>query len=134
MAHEPGIQAVVADSAYANAGPLLARNALRPGLRIALRVVRGVDLNEVRPELAVARLTSGHLLVIHGDQDSAVPVGHARRLEQAAHPGSAEIWIVPGTGHIQAYAQRPEEYIDRVVAFLDAHLGTAGRFSLLVTA
>lgn len=84
MRDDPDIGAVVSDSAYANADPLLARNPLRPGLALALRLVRGVDLRRVSPEEAIRHRDGRPVFLIHGARDDAVPLSQAYRLERAA--------------------------------------------------
>jgi dipeptidyl aminopeptidase/acylaminoacyl peptidase len=122
MEHEPGLAAVVSDSAYANGSPLLARNALRPGLKIALRLVRDVDIDKVRPAQALSRTRRGGVLLIHGEDDRSVPRNHVRILEHSGGERVTATWIVPNAGHIGAYAANPEEYISRVLAFFDNEL------------
>ncbi len=116
------IAAVVSDSAYANADPLLARNPLRPGLALAMRLVRGINLDRVRPEQAIAQIGSRHVFLIHGDQDRAVPVAQAYHLQRAGGANVIMTWIVPGANHIQAYPNQPAEYLRRVLAFFDTEL------------
>jgi fermentation-respiration switch protein FrsA (DUF1100 family) len=41
---------------------------------------------------------------------------------QAAAPNSVELWIVPDTGHSDGINTHPEEWADRVIAFLDRTL------------
>ncbi len=48
--------AAVADSSYANSAPLLARNPLQPGLRLAMKWVRGVDLSQADPAESIRGL------------------------------------------------------------------------------
>lgn len=116
------IATVVSDSAYANSAPLLARNPLRPGLALAMRLVRGVDLGQVKPEEAIAHLGTRHVLLIHGARDQAVPVAQAHRLQQAGGASVSETWIVPGTNHTQAYPNQPIEYLRRILTFFDTEL------------
>ncbi len=54
------------------------------------------------PTEAAARL-SVPLLVVHGDADGYLPVGHARAIAAAAGSG-AELWEVPGFGHAEEAA------------------------------
>jgi pimeloyl-ACP methyl ester carboxylesterase len=122
MAETDDIAALVSDSAYADAEPLLARNALRPGLRIALRLVRDVNLDDVEPERAIAHIGARHVLIIHGAADGAVPVAHAERLRQAGGQSVVDTWIVPNAGHIQASRTDPAEYMRRVTSFFDTKL------------
>lgn len=120
MPELPGLGAVVADSAYADDSLLLARNVLQPGLRLALRSVRGVDLASIRPEEDVSSSPTP-LLVIHGSADAAVPADHAHRLVTAG-PVSAELWIVADAGHLGAMGADPEGYIERIDEFLQKYL------------
>lgn len=122
MSRSDAIQAVVSDSAYANADPLLARNALRPGLSLAMRLVRGIDLSQVSPERAVARLDDRRIYLIQGTADRAVPPSQAERLARAGGANVAALWLVPGAGHVGVYQQEPAEYVRRVVAFFKAEL------------
>lgn len=114
--------AVVSDSAYADGEPLLARNALRPGLRLALRLFRGVDLDAVRPDRSIATAGERRVLLIHGALDTAVPVSHAERLRAAGGASVSDLWVVPDAGHTGAYAVHPDEYAARVIVFFNAEL------------
>ena len=122
MAQEPGLQAVVSDSAYADGSPLLARNLLRPGLKLALRVLHAVNIDAVRPARAVARAEAGRVFLIHGAEDRAVPLEHLRRIQASGGDRIAEIWIVDGAGHIGAFPAAPDEYAERVATFFSANL------------
>lgn len=122
MQQTDDLTAVVSDSAYANADPLLAHNALRPGLALAMRLVRGVDLGQVTPEQAIAHIGNRHVFLIHGNHDQAVPVAQAYRLQQAGGANVTMTWIVPGANHIQAYPNQPTEYLQRVISFFDTEL------------
>lgn len=122
LAKTADIAAVVSDSAYANGDPLLARNALKPGLKIALRVVRDVDVDRIDPARSMSALGERRVLIIHGALDSAVPVAHAELLENAAEPGTTDVWIAADAGHTQAFALHPDEYIEHVLSFLNAAL------------
>lgn len=116
------IAAVVSDSAYANSDPLLAHNALRPGLALAMRLVRGIDLGHVKPEEAIAHVGARHVFLIHGARDQAVPIAQAYRLQAAGGANVSDTWIVPGTNHTQAYPNQPAEYLQRVFTFFDTEL------------
>lgn len=111
--------AAVADSAYANSDPLLARNPLQPGLRLALRLVRGVDLARVDPADSNRDLHNRSIMLIHGEKDVAVPLSQERLLEQAGGASIKETWLVPNAGHVQAASLQPGEYVRRVTAFFD---------------
>jgi pimeloyl-ACP methyl ester carboxylesterase len=74
-----------------------------------------------RPLDAATALQGHHLLFIHGDRDSVVPPHHSFELA-AASPG-AELLLVPGADHVQAFEQ---PWVQRyVVAFLRSALPVA---------
>jgi fermentation-respiration switch protein FrsA (DUF1100 family) len=102
--------------------PLLARNPLQPGLRLALRLVRGVDLSQVDPANSIRGLQGRSIMLIHGADDRAVPLSQERLLQQAGGNSIKDVWIVSGAGHVQAYLLHPDEYVQRVTAFFDAAL------------
>jgi fermentation-respiration switch protein FrsA (DUF1100 family) len=68
------------------------------------------------PEHAVADISPIPLLIIQGDRDPIVPVGHARKLFKLAREPK-QLWIVPGGGHIQAFEY--PGYRDRFVRWLE---------------
>jgi uncharacterized protein len=139
-AREPAIQAVVSDSAYADAAPLLEREipkrtvavvgripgALAPSALVMARILYGVDLFDARPVDSVARIAPRPLLLIHGAADTYVPISNFQQLDAAATlPATAQVttWIVPKTRHAQAFKNTGSVYVARVVAFFDASLG-----------
>jgi uncharacterized protein len=69
---------------------------------------------------AVIESAPRSMLLITG-QDVAREVAAGRRLQQAA-PGRVELWDVPGAGHTPGLAVTPEEWDDRVGAFLERAL------------
>lgn len=74
-----------------------------------------------RPLDAAAALQGHPLLFIHGDRDSVVPPHHSFELA-AASPG-AELLLVPGADHVQAFEQ---PWVQKhVVAFLRSSLPVA---------
>ena len=105
--------AAVADSAYANSDPLLARNPLQPGLRIAMNWVRGVDLSDVGPVDSIHGLQGRSIMLIHGEDDQTVPLAQEKLLEQAGGNSVKQVWIVPGAGHVGSFALHPDEYIQK---------------------
>lgn len=122
MGNSDDFVAAVADSAYANADPLLARNPLRPGLALAMNWVDGVDLARVNPADSIRGLQGRSIMLIHGEADGAVPVSQEKLLEQSGGASVAVTWNVPGVGHVGAYAAYPNEYVERVAAFFDQTL------------
>jgi uncharacterized protein len=139
-AGEPGIQAVVSDSAYAEIVPILEREiakrsvapigripgVLAPSALVMAQLLYGVDFFAARPVATVANIAPRPLLLIHGTADDYVPISNFRALNAAATSvPSAHVttWIVPNARHAQAFKKTGAEYVTRVTAFFDAALG-----------
>ena len=102
--HKARIGVLVVDSAFSGyreiAREKLAEVALFKPFRAPLsRLV--TDRYSAR--LWIARVSPVPVLVIHGDADQVVPRAHGERLFGLAG-GPKALWIVPGAGHIQAFA------------------------------
>ena len=131
---EPGIRAVVADSSFADVQDLIASETARatifprwmvpvfaPGLKSVARVLYGINIGRIAPEKVVGSL--GYpVLIIHGEADARIPVEHAVRLRDAAYAGS-ELWTLPGVEHGDVFDARPDEYVERVMAYFEGQLG-----------
>lgn len=130
-AAEPGIGAVVTDSAFARLDEVLERHFLylpAPARGALSRSVAGwcerwsgARVADVAPEAALAAAAPRPVLVIHGGRDLLVPPDHGRRLAAAAGP-LAEHWEVPGAGHVACRARAGAEYPRRVTEFFRTHL------------
>ena len=139
-AREPAIRAVVSDSAYADAAPLLEREipkrtvavvgripgVFAPSALVMARILYGVDLFAARPVDSIARIAPRPLLLIHGAADDYVPISNFQQLDAAARsPRTAQVstWVVPNTRHAQAFKKTGLVYVARVVAFFETSLG-----------
>lgn len=127
---EPRIEAVVAESPFANlqevsydyagldVSPLLGKTLFRPAVMVAMHSVTkesGFDPRDVSPEKAVAE-RSFAVLLICGTRDRRIPCRHAQRIYTPAR-GPKQLWIVDGAGHAAALGHAPAEYERRVIAF-----------------
>lgn len=61
------------------------------------------------------------MLFIHGDADTFVPTAMVYRLYEAK-PEPKALWIVSGAAHATSYKERPQEYADRVKAFVEKYI------------
>ena len=129
----PEVAAAVTDSALADARLLIdselhLRTGLppvfAPGMTLVGGRVYGIDLDAIPPEKAIPRIAPRPILLIHGDADTRIPVEHSRRLFAAAHNPAAELWIVPGAGHVLAFTLAPETYAARVLEFFNRSLAS----------
>lgn len=57
-------------------------------------------------------------LVVHGTEDTRVPLSVSRDLARAA-PGPVTLVVVPGAGHVESWNAGPEAYDATLRAFLD---------------
>ena len=133
-AEETAIKAVVADSSFADVHDLIAQETARatvfpqwvvpvfiPGMKIISRVLYGIDVGAVVPERA-AGILGYPILVIHGEADERVPAEQSVRIHASAAVGS-ELWLSPGSEHADAVVDAPDEYVERVDAYLRGRLG-----------
>jgi uncharacterized protein len=124
LAVESRFCAVIAESSFSNfreiaydrvgqffdTGPWLGRTALRLAIETAFAYARWkyhLDLSQVSPEAAAAS-THIPILLIHGFQDSNIPVRHSRRI--AARNPKIVLWEVPNADHCGALSAAPREF------------------------
>lgn len=132
-AREAGIAAVVADTPFADIDDRISREAaLRtplpeglvplflPPARLFADLFYGIDLGDLKPARDVRRL-SYPVLLIHGEADERTPVSQSEKVYANAPQGS-ELWVVPGAGHLDAFRDHPDEYMQRVLAYFDGRL------------
>lgn len=60
------------------------------------------------------------ILFIHGDADTFVPFHMLDEVYEATN-GPKEKWVVPGAEHAKSYAVDPEQYRQKVKAFLEKY-------------
>ena len=129
-ARNPAIQVAVVDSAYGDLPRLLKTQLslhsglprlFNPGILLAARVVFGVRTDDLIPIRFARSWGERPLLLIHGENDSLVPVGQARMLARAAGE-TCLARTFPGVDHAQAYESDPAAYVALVGGFFDEHL------------
>ena len=131
-AQEPAIKALVIDSAYASMESLI-KHAFGyafpfiPGTLVIAHMLYGIDYYAVRPVDVVAKIAPRPILFIQGANDNIVLPSNMTELATAASAASnahVQTWLVPNTGHIQAYPKMSNAYINRVTALFAAGLST----------
>ncbi len=125
------IDAVVADSSFADLndimGPEFSKRTRAPRILLKpmlfmIKIMFGVDFSAIRPIDSVPKITPRPIFFIHGEDDDTIPVEHAERLYRASDNPRDRLWIVPDTNHTRAYITHPDEYITKLIDFLDAAL------------
>ena len=102
-------------------GPWLGRWALRPLVEVAFAYAKWkykLDMEQVSPDQASAA-TRVPVLLIHGQDDSNVPVRHSRMI--AKHDPAVTLWMVPGAEHCGAVSVAPKEFEQSVVGWFVEH-------------
>lgn len=125
------MRAIVADSSFAELFTILDKERARsgipsflnPGILLVSKVWFGIDPMENQPKRALARLGDRPVLLIHSSVDNLIPVSEAYELQKAgAGNPNLELWVAQGSGHVTAFADNKEEYLRRVLTFLDKNL------------
>ncbi|MBU2530999.1 MAG: prolyl oligopeptidase family serine peptidase [Elusimicrobia bacterium] len=126
---KPGkLKAIVADSPYADLKSVLddifsifgiLRHPLLAVMNIYNKIVFGVTTQNVSPLKNIGNLKIP-ILIIHGDQDSQLPLSGSKKLHEK-NPES-QLWIIKGADHCETSFVAGDEYDRRVTAFFDKNL------------
>ncbi len=133
-AQSPVVRAIVLDSPFTGIAEVVAHGATR--LRLPARLVvpmadaltgwrYGYRFGAVRPIEAITAISPRPLLLIHGHDDSLIPISHAHELFAAAGEPK-ELWTIDKVEHCGGYFADRQAYVARVVTFLDQYLGSIG--------
>jgi fermentation-respiration switch protein FrsA (DUF1100 family) len=131
-AREPHVAAIAADCPFTGIAEVVAHGAAQLRLPPQLVVPMadkltswrfGYRFGAVRPIEAVAAISPRPLLLIHGADDSLIPVSHAHELFAAAREPKQR-WIVEGAEHCGAYFVDRTGYVAQVAEFFSQYLGS----------
>lgn len=121
----PQIEALIVDSPYANIADMLdivvPYPVLRPFIQFFIEAQSGLKIDDLRPELAIGKISPRPIFIIQGDSDQTVPPQSATILYKAAGDPK-QLWIEPGIGHVGTFVAYPQEYESRVIAFFSEFL------------
>ncbi|MBI1258398.1 MAG: prolyl oligopeptidase family serine peptidase [Chloroflexi bacterium] len=124
----PTIRAVVAEGGYHDFASEVDQNAtnilwfaplFRLGARLSYRTTTGEDLNVLSPVSVIGKIAPRPILLIYGTNEPSLP---GARLELAAAGSNAALWEVPGATHGSYIVTAPDEYRQRVTAFIQEAL------------
>tara|TARA_Y100000310_G_scaffold68970_2_gene64307 strand:- start:14931 stop:15785 length:855 start_codon:yes stop_codon:yes gene_type:complete len=125
---ETQVKAIIADSPYANLDYMINHIYFYFGpfkypfvklTEFYTKLFLGTNINKQSPVVAVQNTTIP-ILLIHGEQDTQIPVENAYALKKS-NP-AIELWIVPKADHGQAYALHKKQYEQRITDFLKKHM------------
>ena len=103
-------------------GPWLGRSVLRPLVEVVFGYAKWkykLDFERVSPDRAIA-LSHVPVFLIHGEDDSNIPVRHSRII--ARDDPAVTLWIVPGAEHCSAISMAAREFEQRVVGCYVGHV------------
>ena len=81
----------------------------------------GIQLKEVSPLQEISKISPRPIFIIHGDQDTTVPVEHGEKLYKKAGK-NAILWKPKGVKHVNALEQKSKETKKKVLDFLTKNL------------
>lgn len=120
-AEQPGIEAVIVDSAFTTLAETIHTAVpiavFRPFIRPMAEAETGISIDLVRPIDAIARIAPRPVFIIHGAADTVVPPESGPRLYAAAGEPKA-LWVIPGAPHVGGFKLDPALYGTRVMSFL----------------
>lgn len=126
-ARDPRIEALVLDSPFATMSDVIATayrrfrlptGPLLPLANLATRLRYGYTFAQVRPIDVIAELAPRPILLLHGADDTIIPVSHAHDLFDTAREPK-RLQIFDGADHCGGYFSDRPGYIDLVARFLD---------------
>ncbi len=128
MVEQGKLKAIVADSPYADLKSVLDdifsifgifRHPLLAVMNVYNKIIFGVTTQNVSPLKNIGKLEIP-ILIIHGDQDSQLPLSGSQKLHKE-NPKS-ELWIIKGADHCETSFVAGDEYDKRITNFFDKNL------------
>lgn len=126
-ANDPAVSAVILYATWTSLREEIAYKEPKGGwlgVQLALEGFRysGAQIDEIRPELDLARISPRPLIMVCGGRDTDTPPPIMDRMYAMA-TGKKEFWRQPEVGHGGYFQANPVEYERRVVGFIDDALG-----------
>ncbi len=115
------VQALVVEGAFTSLRALAREKLAGFWLTWPLQWPLGLTVDDrYRPIDSIGKLAPLPILIIQGEADQVVPSHHGIALFEAAS-APKQLWLLPGTGHIQAFTlienrRRLRDYLDGVLA------------------
>jgi fermentation-respiration switch protein FrsA (DUF1100 family) len=131
VGRDPSIGPVVVDSAYASAATVVDEvgpqysglpDWFTPGLVLMSRVLYGLDIGSVVPIDVVRAHPERAFLFVQCEDDHTVAKHHGVDLKAASANAKTQLWLVKDCGHVKAFVTHPQDWTDRVLAFLDREI------------
>jgi dipeptidyl aminopeptidase/acylaminoacyl peptidase len=126
------VDAVIADSPYSELGSYLENNMpvwtklpdipFTKTITYSLKLLGGIDIDKAIPRRAIINISPGSIMLIHGSDDKIIPPEHSRILYSIfskTNSKNHELWETKDAGHLESYTRNPQEYMRRILDFLE---------------
>ena len=129
-AENENVSTIISDSSYVDLDSYLNENIstwtllptkfLNSPVKPLAELFCGADFSEASPLKSVTSMTGKNIYFIHSENDYVFPPQDSQTLYTAAKENNnADIWNVEKSLHIYAYVDQSDNYVSRVVGFLD---------------
>lgn len=133
-AKNPGIHAVIADSAFASLDDVvstavtfytgLPRFPFAPAIERWAEWEGGFSASAIDARRWVHAISPRPIMILQGGADRVIPTDSGQKLYAAAR-APKELWYEPSLGHTEFSKKKPEEYEQRMTHFFDQYLPAA---------
>ena len=121
-----GFEAMVLDSPAISTRGLYSGLIRKPAYWLVQSALRSLG-NESLLELLRSSGVLAPVLLVHGMDDSHVPVWHSQQVYgmiwKANEPDRVSLWLVPGADHLESLEVVPELYVQRTLDWFDRWYG-----------
>lgn len=130
-AQNPGIKALVTDSAYAALEDEIAIGVavytilpafpFAPFVQYFAEREAGFSAKDISPVAVISQISPNATLIVQGGKDDTIPVESGQQLYDAAGMPK-KLWFVPSANHTSIDADYPLEYENRIISFFNRYL------------
>ena len=94
-----------------------------PAITMGERII-GINPNEVPPVTAASKAGDRPMYLTHGEDDGRISPQHSQKFYDEAISSDANItlWMIDGSGHVDAVWEHQIEYQERLVSFFSGAL------------
>jgi len=130
-AENKDVDAVIADSPYSELKTYLDENLsvwsglpellFNKTITYAMQMLGGMDVEKSNPRKAIINISPRSVFIIHGTDDKIIPVENSKLLYSVYSKSMSkthEFWETDA-GHLESFIKYPQQYMDRVLGFLD---------------
>lgn len=135
-AQSDDVMAVVADSPFSDLTDYLKANLpvwsglpkypFTPLIMTIMPMITDLNPKEASPISVLDDIAPRPVLFIHNTGDASIPYAESEKMA-GKHPKVFQLWLPDGEGHVQAYKQNKQEYVDRVDGFFNGILKEASK-------